>query len=300
MVCNKTKMSDSSWESEMETATNRVQMSDTLREWRDTAPFWARHRATIRAMFAPVTRALIEHVQIAEGQNVLDVAGGAGEPSLTIAEAVGETGLITCTDPIKEMIEAAQAEAVNRGITNIRFRECTADSLPFADEAFDAVVCRLGAMFFPDPVASCREMLRVTKTGRILGLAVWGKSNLNPFCYAVTDVMSRHVETPAADPDAPGAFRFAELGKLVEVMTQAGARRIEERVFEFQIEAPISAAEFWAMRSQTSATLREKLLKLSEKEQSQIGAEVQEVVREFFPNNEMKFPAQMVIVTGCK
>src|SRR4030095_2592770 len=106
-----------------------VQISETLREWCETAPFWAKHSATIRTMFAPVTRALVQHAQIAEGQNVLDVAGGAGEPSLTIADAVGESGSVTCTDPIKEMIEAAQAEALKRGTTNIRFRQCSADSL---------------------------------------------------------------------------------------------------------------------------------------------------------------------------
>ena len=275
-----------------------VQTSDTLREWRETAPFWAEHHATIRAMFSPVTRALIEQAQIIEGQNVLDVAGGPGEPALTIARTVGETGSVTCTDPIKEMVEAAQAEARNQGLTNTRFHQCTADSLPFADESFDVVVCRLGAMFFPEPVESFREILRVTKANGTVAFAVWGKSELNPFCYAVTDVMSRHVEAPPADPDAPGAFRFAELGKLARVMMQAGARDVEERVFKFNIEARISAAEFWAMRSQTSETLRQKLSKLREEERSQIAAEVQEAVREFFPSRQMKFPAQMIIVSG--
>ena len=279
---------------------SQMQISDTLREWHDTAPFWAKHSATIRSMFAPVTSALIQVAQIAEGQNVLDVAGGAGEPSLTIAETVGERGSVTCTDPINEMVEAAQAEAVKRGITNVRFRQCSADFLPFADESFDAAVCRLGAMFFPNPVECCREMLRVTKAAGVLAFAVWGKNELNPFCSGVTDVMARHVEAPTADPNAPGAFRFAEFGKFAEVMTRAGATDIKERVFKFDIEAAISAAEFWAMRSQTSATLREKLVNLPEEEQNQIAAEVQQLVREFFPNNKMKFPAQMIIVTGRK
>jgi ubiquinone/menaquinone biosynthesis C-methylase UbiE len=49
-------------------------------------------------MFGPVTRALIEDGEIVEGDAVLDVAGGAGEPSLTIAETVGPTGSVICTD----------------------------------------------------------------------------------------------------------------------------------------------------------------------------------------------------------
>ena len=80
-----------------------------INEWRDTAKHWVKHSNTIRTMFAPVTRALIEKAGIHEGQSVLDVAGGAGEPSLTIAHVVGPRGSVTCTDAVAEMVEAAKA-----------------------------------------------------------------------------------------------------------------------------------------------------------------------------------------------
>ena len=67
-------------------------------------------------------------------------------------------------------------------------------------------------MFFPDPVGAMREMLRVLKPGGALAFAVWHKSDVNPFCYLVSGVMDQHVKAPAADPDAPNAFRFAEPG----------------------------------------------------------------------------------------
>src|SRR5215813_7930485 len=53
--------------------------------WSGAAPFWEKHRETIRQMFAPVTQALIENAWIARGQTVLDVATGPGEPALSIA-----------------------------------------------------------------------------------------------------------------------------------------------------------------------------------------------------------------------
>src|SRR2546422_2560726 len=62
--------------------------SDVLREWRESARYWQQHAATIRRMFAPVTDALVQDAGIVEGYSVLDVAGGSGEPSLTIAETV--------------------------------------------------------------------------------------------------------------------------------------------------------------------------------------------------------------------
>ena len=273
---------------------------DILNDWRESAKYWTRHNAIIRQMFAPLTQALIDRAGIHEGQSVLDVAGGTGEPSLTIAEIVGPAGSVTCTDAVSEMVETARSEANRRGIRNVQFQQCLADSLPFPDNTFDVVVSRLGAMFFPDAHAAVREMLRVTKPAGVLAFAVWHKSEFNPFCYVVTSVMDQHIAPTVADSDAPSAFRFAEQGKLANVMREAGAISVEESVIKFDIAAPISPVEFWNMRSQTSDTLRQKLRQLSEDEQSQITREMEEAVREFFPANQMKFPAQMIIVTGKK
>lgn len=273
---------------------------NTLDVWRESAKYWTQHSDTIHQMFAPLTRALIERAGIREGQTVLDVAGGAGEPSLTIAETVGPEGSVTCTDAIAEMVEAARANAQRRALTNIRFKQCTPDALPFPDNSFDVVVSRLGVMFFPDSAGAMREMLRVLKPGGKLAFAVWGKSEVNPFCYLVTRVMDQHVTSPAADPDAPNAFRFAEPGKLSSVMREAGAIDVAEGIVSFDIAAPISPLQFWAMRSQTSDTLREKLATLSADEQSRIAVQIEQAVKEFFPGNQMKFPAQLIITTGTK
>jgi len=273
---------------------------EMLDGWRETAHYWTKYSDTIAKMFAPLTEAMIERAGICEGQSVLDVAGGAGEPSLTIAERVGPNGSVTCTDAVAEMVEAARHEANRRGLKNVQFQQCTADSLPFPDNSFDVVVSRLGVMFFLDSVKAMREMLRVVKPGGSLTFAVWYKSDVNPFCYLVSGVIEQHVKAVEADPNAPNAFRFAEPGKLAGVMKQAGAIDVRDEIVSFDIEAPLSALEFWTMRSQTSDTLREKLAKLPAAEQSQIGEEVQQAVKDFFPDNRMKFPTQMLIATGRK
>jgi ubiquinone/menaquinone biosynthesis C-methylase UbiE len=274
------------------------QTGEVLREWRESAVYWQKHFGTIRTMFQPVTQALIDDAGIVAGQSVLDVAGGSGEPSLTIAETVGLTGSVTCTDAVAEMVAAAEIEAQRRGLTNVKFRQCAAESLPFESKSFDAVVCRLGAMFFPDPLAAFEEMLRVTNEGGAISLVVWDKSELNPFFHVITNVVASHFDGPPADPNAPGAFRFAESGVLEGLLKNAGAIDVKERVLKFHIAAPISLKEFWEMRSETSGTLREKLTTLSARQRELVAQEVQDAVREFFPHNQMIFPAQMIVVTG--
>jgi SAM-dependent methyltransferase len=275
-------------------------MSEVLREWAENAAAWQKHNATIRTMFAPLTAAMIEAAGITAGHDVLDVAGGPGEPSLTIAETVGPSGSVMCTDAVAEMVAAAEGETKRRGLTNVEFRQCVADSLPFDDNSFDAVVSRLGVMFFPDVPAAFREMLRVVKPRGALCFAVWGKNEVNPFTYCVQDVMSRYVDMPPVGPDDPGAFRFAEPGKLAGLLTEAGAVDVRERELNFRIEASISAEQFWELRSATSGTLREKLATLSEDDARRVTSEVLNSVRDFFPNGHMSFPAEMLIVSGRK
>ncbi len=276
------------------------QKDDVLREWRESAFYWQKHAGTIHTMFGPVTEALIEDAHIVEGDAVLDVACGAGEPSLTIAETVGPTGSVTCTDAVAEMVDAAQSEAQLRGVTNVAFEQCAADSLPFESKSFDAVVSRLGAMFFPNPTAALREMLRVMKHEGAIALAVWGKSELNPFSYLVNNAVARYLDIAPADPNGPGAFRFAEPGRLARILEDAGAVDVKERVLKFNIAAPISPDQFWELRSETSGTLRQKLATLAPSQASLLAQEAQEAVRQFFPDNQMSIPAQMIIVTGRK
>ena len=82
--------------------------------------------------------------------------------------------------------------------------------------------------------------------------------------------------------------------------TSYGAIDVNECVVKFDIAAPISPEEFWDFRSEISEVLREKLRNLSGDEKERIANEVQHAVREFFPGGHMRFPAQMIIVSGTK
>src|SRR4029077_13548873 len=214
-------------------------------------------------MFAPLTSGLVEEAQIGIGQKLLDIGGGSGEPSLTIARIVGPTGSVTYTDPVAGMLESAQAEATRRGLTNIHFRQCSANDLPFEACTFDVSVGRLSAMFFADPAAAMREALRVVLKHGCVALVVWGPIEANPFFSSIADVIDRFLEVPPQDPDAPDAFRFAVPGKLAGILEKADAKNVIERQLNFQIKAAISFEQFWQLRTEMSGTLREKMARLA-------------------------------------
>ncbi|MEK6409994.1 MAG: class I SAM-dependent methyltransferase [Acidobacteriota bacterium] len=276
------------------------QEKDVLSEWRQSAPYWAKHAHTVRSMFAPITAGLIEAAGISNGHSVLDVAGGAGEPSITIAESVGASGSVICTDAVAEMVATARNEARRKGASNIGFAQCVGESLPFAANTFDAVVCRLGVMLFPDPASAIGEMLRVVRPAGLVSFAVWSRRESNPFFHIVMDVVSRYIESPPEDPDAPGAFRFAEPGKLARLVREAGAIDVTERLLNFELEAPITPRQFWEVRAELSDTLRAKVASLSPEQLARVAKEVEAAGRVFFTDGRMRFPGQVLIVTARK
>jgi len=278
-------------------------MQEVISRWSETAPYWEKHRAIIREMFAPVTQALIEAAQITTRSSVLDVATGPGEPALTIAEFVGTEGKVLGIDAVPEMVEAARREAQRRELHSTSFAVAQADLLPAEASSFDAVVSRFGVMFFPTPVRSLREMLRVLKPGGKIALAVWHFAEKNPFHYTLSRVIERYVDSqpPAANAsDASDAFRFAEPGKLVAVLSEAGAAAVSERLLQFSIRASASVEEFWTLRSEMSENLRTKVAKVPRERRGELEREAIEALRAYSGDDGMSLPAEVLIVSGRK
>ncbi|HSS22200.1 MAG TPA: class I SAM-dependent methyltransferase [Pyrinomonadaceae bacterium] len=277
-----------------------TQNPDVLAAWETSSQYWNKYQTLIETMYAPSSRALAAAAGVAPGQAVLDIGGGSGEPSFTLASLVGEKGTVTYTDPSAGMVKAAQSEAEKRKLGNISFHQSSAEELTFAPDTFDAAVSRLSTMFFSDVLAGLRGMLRVLKPGGCVALLVWANREGNPFFSVVSDVLDRYVPAEPEDEDAPTAFRFARPGKLADLLREAGAKEVNEEAFSFAIEAPISVERFWELRTEMSDTFRKKLAPLDAAKVGIIRREVINAVSDYFKSGEMNFPGQVLIVTGTK
>jgi SAM-dependent methyltransferase len=105
------------------------------------------------------------------GEHVLDVGSGAGVDSLVAALMVGPTGTVTGLDMTPEMLEKARRGAEALGLTNVAFVEGEAESMPFDDASFDAVVSNGVIDLVPDKDAVFGELYRVLVPGGRLQIA---------------------------------------------------------------------------------------------------------------------------------
>ena len=107
--------------------------------------------------FAPK---VADGARVVKGERVLDVACGTGILAREMLKRVGISGRVVGIDAVPGMIEVAQQIA-----PAVEWRQGKAESLPFSDGSFDAVVCQFGLMFFTDRAQAIGEMLRVLSSG---------------------------------------------------------------------------------------------------------------------------------------
>lgn len=184
----------------------------------------------VPALFGQWAPKVAEAAQVRPGQRVLDVACGTGVLTREIASRVGATGRVAGVDPNPGMLAVARQLA-----PAIEWREGVAESLPFPDRSFDAVVSQFGLMFFPDRRQALREMLRVLVPGGRLAVAVWGSLNTMPAYAAEVALLERTAGRPGADAlrapfvlgDRSGlAALFAEAGvAAADIITHRGTAR---------------------------------------------------------------------------
>ncbi len=110
---------------------------------------------------------LVDLLQPVETWQMLDIATAAGHTAFAFAPHVSE---VVASDLIPEMLEVAADQAQTRGLTNVRFEQGDAESLPFDDRSFDAVTCRIAPHHFPRPDRFIGEVTRVLRPGGKLGL----------------------------------------------------------------------------------------------------------------------------------
>ena len=179
----------------------------------------------------PMDDEIIRTLNLKPSDIVLDVASGKGEPGLTIATRL-KYGNVIITDLEEEALEAVRENAMRREIHNIDTHAADVIDLPFADNTFDAVSCRLGFMYFPYILSAAKEMVRVLKPGGKMVTSVWNTPERNFWATVIMGVINENMNLPAPPLGAPGMFRCAKDGYMSSLFHHMGLKNISVREVE--------------------------------------------------------------------
>jgi ubiquinone/menaquinone biosynthesis C-methylase UbiE len=172
----------------------------------------------VPALFAEWAPRLIEIAGVRSGDAVLDVACGTGIVARTAADIVGSDGRVVGVDLNEAMLTVAA-----RVRPGIEWRQGDVAQLPFADGAFDAVLCQMALMFFPDRARAVGEMTRVTKPDGTVAVCVPASLDAQPAYGPFVAMAARH-----AGPEAVSLlstyWACGDLGELTDVVESAGLR----------------------------------------------------------------------------
>lgn len=170
----------------------------------------------VRALFQEWAPRVVAAAHIQPRHRVLDVACGTGVLAREAATRVGSTGSVAGLDPNPGMLAVAARLA-----PKIEWRQGTAESLPYADRSFDAVVSQFGLMFFTDRRRALREMLRVLDAGGHMAVTVWDSLDNTPAYAAEVALLERVAGQRAADAlRAP--FVLGDAKELATLFESAG------------------------------------------------------------------------------
>src|SRR5215217_1647997 len=129
---------------------------------------WQKWWKTFEEDAQKVNERLVELAEIKQGDMVLDIATGIGEPAITAARKVGIQGHVLATDISSQMLNIAKQRAVSFGLQDIiEFKKIDAEKIdidlqpPLQSLSYNAVLCRWGLMFVPNLISTLKSIYKV-------------------------------------------------------------------------------------------------------------------------------------------
>jgi ubiquinone/menaquinone biosynthesis C-methylase UbiE len=266
--------------------------------WNKFSGGWKKWDDLTMDFLKPMGDEIIRSLDPKNDQVILDVAGGTGEPGLTIAGMLNG-GKVTITDLSQDMLEIAWENSIQRNIENVEFSACDVCELPFADNTFDAISCRFGFMFFPDMLLAAKEMVRALKPGGKIATSVWNVPEKNFWVTAIMSTINKNMELPAPPPGAPGMFRCAKDGLIADLFAQAGLKNITQKEITGKLNCKTTDV-YWNMMTEIGAPIVAALSKADEATRAKIKREVYQAVDQRYPGGDVMIDSSALVISGEK
>ena len=278
-----------------------IKYKETTREqWQAAAEPWHRWGPTVDEWLGQATEVMLDMAEVGPGARVLDVAAGAGGQTLAAARRVGSNGSVLATDISSNILDFASAAAQEEGLTNVETRVMDGEELQeLKEESFDAVISRVGLIYFPDQQRALTGMLRALKPGGRLAAVVYSTPENNKFFSIPVSIIRRRAQLPPPLPGQPGPFSLGGNGVLEEAYRQAGFREARIEVVPSPLRLS-SAAECVRFERESFGALHQMLSGLPESERGAVWEEIEEDLRQFEGAEGFEGPCEMIVGVGVK
>jgi SAM-dependent methyltransferase len=273
--------------------------STTREQWQTAAEAWHRWGPTLEAWLGQATETMLDMADVGHGARVLDVAAGAGGQTLAAARRVGPDGAVLATDISPAILEYAQAEASTAGLSNVTTRVMDGEELDVEPGAFDAVISRVGLIYFPDQQRALAGIRRALRDGGRVAAIVYSTPDRNQFFSIPVSIIRRRAALPPPLPGQPGPFSLGAPGVIAAAFETAGFHDVETRL----VEAPLrlaSAADCVRFERESFGALHQMLSGVSESERNEAWAEIESALAAFDGPDGFVGPCEMVVAAGIK
>lgn len=268
-------------------------------QWNKDGAAWRRCNPMLDRWYGAATRQMLDLARLQAGQRVLDVAAGAGEPAVSAAQRVGPGGYVLATDISEGIVELALAVARERGLRQVEARAMDGEKLDLPDASFDAVLCRLGLMYMPHPVAALREWRRAMRAGGRVAVVVFSTPERNPWGAVPAAIIRRRAQLAPPVAGQPGPFALGGAGVLEGVMREAGFAA-PEVVAVPAPHAAASAAEFVRVAREAFGGFNAMMAGLSPQERAAAWDEVEGTMRGFEAPGGFAVPGECLVGAATK
>lgn len=201
-------------------------------QWIERSTAWTKTSVPGISTDDTFNKMIITEVKILPGEKLLDLASGTGNPAISIANSMNGIGEVFCTDLTEKMLHSARHRAEDLNLDIVKFIAADMASLPFADNKFDAITCRFGAMFSDDKVSISLESHRTLKKGGRVAYIVWGSYDENPPFHIPRQAVCSYLGIE--EGSTPERHSMSAPGDLEKMLTGGNFSRIEERELRYK------------------------------------------------------------------
>jgi len=272
----------------------------TRKQWNTAAEAWHRWGPFLNRWLGASTERMLDMSNVRQGSRVLDVAAGAGEQSLMAAHRVGNNGYVLATDLSPDILDYAKSSAKQAGYHNIETQLMDGEKLDeLQTEPFDAVISRVGLIYFPDQQKALTGMHKQLKEGGKIGAIVYSTAAMNPFFSIPVSIIRRRAQLPPPLAGQPGPFSLGEPSVLEKSLRNAGFKDVVVQA----VDAPLrmnSAVECLQFEQESFGALHQMLAGLSDVEKDDAWNEIENALLQFEADSQFTGPCELLIASGTK